>query len=79
MKKILLLLWRGWKKFAHALGIVNTKILLTLTYFLVLSVISIVGRLFRADLLDKKMISKQSYWHKREPVDVSIEAGRRQF
>ncbi len=79
MKKILLLIWSGWKKFAHVLGIVNTKILLTLTYFLILSVISIIGRLFGADLLDRRMISKQSYWHKREPADVSIEAGRRQF
>ena len=79
MKKILSLVWRGWKKFAHGLGIVNTKILLTLTYFLILSVISVIGRLFGADLLDRRMKPKPSYWHKREPADNSIEAGRRQF
>lgn len=79
MKKFLLLLWGGWKRFAHVLGVVNTKILLTMTYFLILSFISIAGRLFGADLLDRRMKPRDSYWHERDPADVSIEASRRQF
>jgi hypothetical protein len=79
MKKLLSLVWRGWKRFAHGLGVVNTKILLTLTYFVILAVISIIGRIFGADLLDRRMKSRTSYWHKREPADLSIESARRQF
>jgi hypothetical protein len=79
MKKLLSLVWMGWKRFAHVLGVVNTKILLTLTYFVILSVFSIVARIFGADLLDRRMKTRNSYWHKREPADLSIESARRQF
>jgi hypothetical protein len=79
MKKFLSLIWRGWKKFAHTLGVVNTKILLTLSYFIIIAVVSIPSRLFGADFLDKRMKRKDSYWNGREPVDVSVEACRRQF
>ena len=79
MKKFFSLLWRGWKKFAHVLGIVNTKILLTLTYFVMLSLVSVIGRLFGADLLDRRMKKKESYWHDREHTDVTLETCKRQF
>ena len=79
MKRILSVIWRGWKRFAHGLGVVNTKILLTLTYFVILSVFSIIGRIFGADLLDRRMKTRNSYWQKREPADLSIESARRQF
>lgn len=79
MKKVLSLLWTGWKKFALVLGIVNTKILLTLTYFIIIALPAIVTRLFRKDLLDRRMKPRESYWHEREPLDVTPETVRRQF
>ncbi len=79
MKQLLAHIWRGWKKFAHVLGVVNTKILLSLTYFLILSIISIIARVFGADLLEKRTKSKNSYWHRRDPADTTIESARRQF
>ena len=54
MKRVLSLLWQGWKKFAHVLGIVNTRILLTISYFIILALVSILARLFRAELLDRR-------------------------
>jgi len=79
MKRLLLLIWTGWKKFAHALGIVNTTILLSVSYFVIMGLVSVLSRIFGADFLDKRMRKKSSYWHKREPLDTSLEACRRQF
>ena len=79
MKAFFSLIWRGWKKFAHGLGIVNTKILLTLTYFSIMAIAAIIAFLVRADLLDRRMRKEASYWRKREPVDESLAACRRQF
>ncbi len=82
MKYILMpfsLLWRGWKKFAHILGIVNTKILLTITYFILLSVAALIRSLVRADLLDRKMDKKPSYYKNREPFKDTIQTVRRTF
>jgi hypothetical protein len=53
IKAFLGLLWKGWKKFAHVLGIVNTHILLTVAYFIILAFASIATRLGRQDLLDR--------------------------
>jgi hypothetical protein len=79
MKKLLSLIWRGWKKFAHGLGIINTRILLTITYFIIIAVASVGARLFGADLLDRRMKPKESYWHDREPLSADLESCRRQF
>lgn len=79
MKKFFSLIWRGWKKFAHGLGIVNTKILLTITYMVIIAIAAILARLVGADLLDRRMKPKPSYWHDREDLDVDLETCRRQF
>jgi hypothetical protein len=79
MKKLLSLLWTGWKKFAHVLGIVNTKILLTITYFIVIALAAILTRLLGKDLLDRRMKPKPSYWHEREQEEITLESVRRSF
>ena len=61
--QLLRLLWNGWKKFAHGLGIVNRYILLTAFYFLIVSLVNLFVRLFRVDLLDRRMRPAASYWH----------------
>ena len=79
MKKFFGLLWKGWKKFAHVLGIVNTRILLTLTYFIILFLVALFPRLFGRDLLDRRMKPKKSYYHDREQETVTLEMCKRQF
>jgi hypothetical protein len=79
IKQFFSLLWRGWKKFAHVLGIINTKILLTITYFILLAIAGIIRSLVRADLLDRKMDAKPSYYHHREPFKDTIQTVRRTF
>lgn len=79
IKQFFSLLWRGWKKFAHILGIINTRILLTVTYFVLLSIAGLIRTLARADLLDRKMDPKPSYYHPREPFKDTLQTVRRQF
>jgi len=73
------LLWKGWKKFAHVLGIVNTRILLTATYFVIFAVAFIAVLASRADLLDRKMEKKPTYYHNREPFKDTIQTVKRMF
>jgi hypothetical protein len=73
------LLYRGWMKFAHVLGVVNTRILLTLSYFLIIAVASIGARLARADLIDRRMTPRPTFYHPREPVTPSLESAKRLF
>jgi hypothetical protein len=79
MKKFISLLWRGWKKFAHVLGIIQTRILLTISYFVILAIASIGSRLAGKDLLERRMHAKPTYYHPHEPVAATLEACRRQF
>jgi len=79
MKRFLSLLWTGWKKFAHVLGIVNTKILLTLSYFLIMAIAAVIARILGRDLLDRRIKVGTSQWHEREPLPVDLESSRRQF
>ncbi len=78
MKRALAWLWRGWKRLAHVLGVVNTRVLLTLTWGLVLGAASIVARLVRADLLETRR-PLERMWHPRTTGDVSRDACRRPF
>ncbi len=78
MKRVLHWLWRGWKRFAHALGVVNTHVLLTVSWAVVLGLAALVVRLVRADLLDaRRPLSRM--WRERTTGDVSPEACRRPF
>jgi hypothetical protein len=66
-------LYIGWMTFAFALGWVNTRLLLGVFYYLVLTPIGLVLRLTGKDLLNEKIDREaSSYWIKRgeEPADV---------
>jgi Saxitoxin biosynthesis operon protein SxtJ len=56
----------GWMKFAFVLGWINTRILLGLVFFLVVTPIGLILRLLGKDLLDERIDrSATSYWVKR--------------
>ncbi len=79
IKAFFSLLWRGWKKFAHILGIINTRILLTISYFVILAIASAITKITGKDLLDRKMIAEPTYYATHDPVVASVETARRQF
>lgn len=58
--------YRLWLKVAHAIGRVNTAILLSLFYFLFLGAAKLVTVLAHKDLLDQKWRDRPTYWRKRQ-------------
>jgi hypothetical protein len=79
MKKFFSLIWRGWMAFAHAVGWFNTRVLLTVTYFVIIAIAWIGTRLAGADLLDRKVRPRGVHYHDRQPFKDTLATCRRQF
>ena len=79
MDKIGKTLYRWWMKFAHLLGIVNTTVLLTIVYVLLIGPMSLAIWLFRKDLLRHRIKAKSSFWITKETASNTIEQSRHQF
>ena len=60
-------LWKGWKAFAHAVGKVQTLLLLTLFYLLILGPVSFLFRLFGKSALSYRAQTPDTYW-RMKPV-----------
>ena len=61
-----------WMKFAHVLGWINTRILLGVFFYIILTPAGLVMRLFGKDPMERKLDrAVQSYWiiRKPEPFD----------
>jgi len=71
---------RKWMWFAESAGNFNTKVILGLAYFLVLTPIRIISSAFREDPLRRKFEKhKKSYWLDREPRDSDPNRYEKQF
>ena len=70
---------RGWMRFAFALGYVNSRILLTVIYFLIFVPYGILSRLFGRDPLDVRAKGRASYWHRRTVTRQTKEQFERLF
>ena len=72
--------FRLWMKLARALGWLNTRLLLGLVFYLVFTPVALVFRVFRVDMLDRKIEpERKSYWHPRQSQDLKPEDYDRQF
>ncbi len=61
---------RGWSLLAHALGFINTRILLAFVFFVVLAPIALVMRVIGKDPLERRPDRRRSsYWRTREPAE----------
>jgi hypothetical protein len=70
---------RGWMAFAMVLGHINTRIILTALYYLVMTPVGLVMRLFR-DPLDRSLKdTRDSQWIRREREPVDVARYERQF
>ena len=72
-------LYALWMKLAHALGYVNTRILLFVFFCLVLGPIALLGRLFGKNFFEDHPKDAKSYWHVRPEPAYSKESCHRQF
>ena len=70
---------RGWMAFATVLGHVNTRIILTVLFYLVMTPVGMILRLFR-DPLDRSLHDdSKTQWIKRKPEPVELHRYERQF
>ena len=60
--KILTPLKSGWIKFGEILGKVIAPIVMMIVYFIVLTPLSFIVKLFIKDLLNLKFVKNNSYW-----------------
>jgi hypothetical protein len=71
---------KKWMGFAEVIGNFNAKVILSLTYFLVFTVIRMVASVFREDPLRRKIeLDKDSYWIDCEPRDADPKRYEKQF
>jgi len=70
---------RGWMGFAYALGYVNSRIILTLFYFLVFVPYGVISRLVGRDPLQLRQRDLESYWTPRTATRQSKEQFERLF
>ncbi|MDD5431406.1 MAG: SxtJ family membrane protein [Candidatus Omnitrophica bacterium] len=69
-----------WMKLAFVLAWVNTRLILTIIFYLVFTPIGLILKLFKVDLLEKKMDKKAStYWKSKEEVKFDPSLYERQF
>ena len=72
-------LYKAWMKFAHLLGWVNTRIILTLVYFLIMTPLALIFKVVGKDPMNRKLGGQDSYWIKRESKAFDRDIYRRQF
>ncbi len=75
LPRSLLWVYRAWMAIAFTLGLIVSTIVLTLFYFLVMTPIGLLARLFGKDFLSLKMDRQsKTYWLPRErPVATAAE------
>ena len=72
--------YKVFLKVAHAIGWFNTRVILIVLYYLLLTPIGLIMKLFGKDLLNIRIDKKQkSYWIKRQTVRATRETLERQF
>ena len=70
---------RFWMGIAGVLGYVNSRILLTILYYGLLTPYGVVSRLVGRDPLDRRRPSRDTYWVKRETTRQSPQQFERLF
>lgn len=70
----------GWMKFAFLLGWVNTRLILGIFFYLILTPVGLIMRLIGRDALQRKLDRKATtYWIKRPPAEFKQERYRQLF
>ena len=72
-------LYRWWMAFARAIAFVNTRLILTIVYVIIIGPIALIVRIAGRDFLDRTMGRAESYWKQREHSDHTLENASRQF
>ena len=68
-------LWEGWKKFGHALGNFQARVLLTIIYYVLVLPFGLAVRVFADSMHMKK---RPDRWFDHPPLPNTLEEARRQ-
>ena len=79
MKKVFQTLKNWWMAFARAVGWFNTRLLLTIFYVIAIGIPALFLKLFRKDLLDRKIGGRMTYWVGKEKNEHTLEKAKYQF
>ncbi len=64
-KGVLHSLWNAWKKAANRIGVFQSKIILTLVFYLIFTPYALIGRLFGKDPLNFRREKGKYFWEKK--------------
>jgi hypothetical protein len=70
---------RAWMALAHVLAFINTRIILTVLFYLVFTPIGLIARMVKDPLNRKLHDGSTSYWIRREPKPADRAIYERQF
>ena len=68
-------IWGAWKRFAHKLGVAQTYVIVTLFYWLIVPVFSLI-RL--QNPLRLRQVNNGSFWLERKPAPNTLDRAKRQ-
>jgi hypothetical protein len=79
MRKVLKKIWESWKRLAHKIGRFQTVVLLSIFYFLIISPIGLVMRLFGWNPLDTRFRDprRTSNWKPVKDAEPDLNSMRR--
>ena len=77
MKKVLRRIWEKWMAFAKIIGNFNSRVVLTLFYFLIVGLVSLLGGRWKNAL--RKKLPPESNWVPVSSKEMDLTGARRQF
>ena len=80
LPEVLIPLQKTWMSISILLGFVMTRVILSILFYIVITPVGFVARLFGKDFLDEKIDkSKESYWNYREQKEYDKTSTEQQF
>jgi len=79
IRKIGSQIYKGWMLFARALAFVNTRILLTLFFLVVIGPVALITKLLGKDFLQRHIDSSPTFWQPKDATEHTLENATRQF
>ena len=72
--------YAGWKRVFETIGMFWTAVILSIVYFLSVSLVSLLMKAFGKDPLDRQLVGEPSFWrtHEKNPLGPQA-ASRHQF
>jgi len=63
IKSIFRIVYKAWMKVAHAVSWALTRVILTIVFYLIMTPIGLIGRVFGKEFLDRSFDrDKETYW-----------------